>query len=204
MATHWISCKPILKSAIKWTPKLLISHKTVTLNEGKDHQEWYPNVELTDLHYHTTFQRELVRKCRNTSQCEISFKQNPISRVFSLEYWMDDWRWLWGSSHQQVSLVYQIPIKSIENFVRNPAKKCLFSYTPVTLKQSQGQLDKYVYAENNSIYHHIKFNSNQFQNVWTYVNVTIFTYQHIKFESNLNQFINIWLYVYAKVFIKSH
>ena len=47
------------------------------------------------------------------------------------------------------------------------------SNTPVTLNQGQGQLDWYqnveyngIYHEYNSIYHHTKFESNWFMNIW--------------------------------------
>ena len=44
--------------------------------------------------------------------------QNHISTVLSLEYSMDKIKWVWRSSHQQDTIAYHIPFKSIENFVR--------------------------------------------------------------------------------------
>ena len=34
------------------------------------------------------------------------FQWNHIGMIFSLEYWMDEMKWVWGSSHQQVWKVY--------------------------------------------------------------------------------------------------
>ena len=46
----------MLKSARKWTTKFLISHTTVTLNEGQGHPNAYRNVELSDFYHHTRFE----------------------------------------------------------------------------------------------------------------------------------------------------
>ena len=46
------------------------------------------------------------------------FLRNHISRILFLEYWSDEIKWVWGSSEQQVSIVYQIPFKSTEKNVR--------------------------------------------------------------------------------------
>ena len=64
------------------------------------------------------------------------------------------------SSHQQISIVYLTPFKSIENFARQLVQKCLLYRTPVTL--NHGQLDQYKNAEYNSIYHDAKLESNPF------------------------------------------
>ena len=68
------------------------------------------------------------------------FQFNHISKVFSLEYWIDEMKWVWVHRTNKSQTVYQIPLKSMENCVRYLPQKVLLSRTPVKLNRGQGQL----------------------------------------------------------------
>ena len=84
---------------------------------------------------------------------------------------MDKIKWV-GSSHQQVSTVYQI-------FIQVDRKLCeiigaeFFAFS-LSLNQGEGQIDEYQSVEYISIYHHTKFASNRLINVWMHVNINVF------------------------------
>ena len=59
VATYWISSKLTVKLPRKFRQEFLISHTTVTLNEGQGNQNWYQNVELSSLYHYTKFERNL-------------------------------------------------------------------------------------------------------------------------------------------------
>ena len=59
----------------------------------------------------------------------------------------------------------------------------LFSQTPVTLDQSQAQLDQYQTVEYNSIYHHIMLESNWSIYIWMHANVFWCSQQIIRYFS---------------------
>ena len=117
------TAKSILKYERKWTPKF--SYTTVNLNEGQGYPNWYKSVQLNG-HYHTKFENLPVNVWiqANVKGFWAFFKRNYISTVLSFEYWMDKIKkWIWGSSHQQVSIIYNtlihpIPLKLMVNFVR--------------------------------------------------------------------------------------
>ena len=64
---HWIPSKLTVKFLREWTQELVISHTTVTLNEGQGHPNWYQNVELRVPIITINFWKTLVFQCLNTS-----------------------------------------------------------------------------------------------------------------------------------------
>ena len=118
VATYWISLKLILKSVRKLTPRFLISHTTVTLNEGQGQLSWYKNGELHNLYHHAKFERN--RSINIGIQIDVKaffflffFKSHKLG--FQPKYCMDNINWAWGLSNQQVSTVDQILFNLYEN-----------------------------------------------------------------------------------------
>ena len=85
----------------------IISYTPVTLNEGQGHTHWYQNIELSGLHHHTKFERNGYLNVWIQTNVKGFFFLNHTSRVLSLEYWTDEIKWVWSSSHQWVSTVNQ-------------------------------------------------------------------------------------------------
>ena len=116
LATYSILSKSMLKLLRIWIPKFLISHITVTLNEGQCHPKWYQNVKLRGLYHHTKFERNWSVNLWIQANINSFWQGNHTSRIFSPEYWIDKIKRVWASTHQQVSTVYHIPLTSIDNF----------------------------------------------------------------------------------------
>ena len=133
------------KKVKKYAKKCLICNTSVTLNEGQGHSNSYQTVECSGVYRHTTFERNRLANIRTQSNvvlcvCLFVSKRNHISRVLSLEYWLRETKLVWGLKDWQVLTVYQILLKSLENFVRWLAQLVLLSRTSAPLKQAQGRL----------------------------------------------------------------
>ena len=98
MATDWI----LSKSTLKPDTDFLISQTTMTLNEGQgqSHPTWYKNVEHSSLYHHTKSERNWSLHVWIQANVRIFFTK---SHILSLEYWMDDTKWVWSSSCKQGS-----------------------------------------------------------------------------------------------------
>ena len=124
----------------------------------------YRNVELSGLYYQINFFFKSVFE-RNWSvhiwiQANISFLTKSY-KLGSLPWILN------GQNKMSMSFIKPASLKSIPNSTQIDQKnqetiplKFLFSHTPVTLNQGEGQLDEYKNVECNSTYHHTKFESN--------------------------------------------
>ena len=97
----------------------------MTLNKGQGHPNWYRNVKLSGLYYHTKFERNRSVNVWLHTNIEVfccfffvvffSLTKSH-STVFSPEYQTAEIKWVWDSSHQQVS--------SIPNSIQIDQKIC--------------------------------------------------------------------------------
>ena len=77
----------VIQFARKWTPKFLISHTTVTLNDGQGHRNYYQNVEFRVSICIPSLKE--ICKCLNTRQRKNIFNELIVG-FLSLEYEVDD------------------------------------------------------------------------------------------------------------------
>ena len=86
--------------------------------------KWIQNTELSCLYHYTKYGKNQstnvwIQANIKSKKKKRKKKGNHICMVRTLEYWMDEIKWLWCLSQQQASIVYTISSKSYENFWGN-------------------------------------------------------------------------------------
>ena len=100
---------------------LLLSHITVTLDEGQSHSNWYQNVDVNDLYHQTKSEKSQFVLVDVQTQANIDLGGRGWkhqSRLLSLDYWLDQMKRLIRQDENSITFHNSTSLNSMPNSVQ--------------------------------------------------------------------------------------